>query len=144
MAPPKSTPSTTQPKRAPRVETSITAKVTAGKRKDITFTIENISISGAKMEGPLALALKDTIGVVFTAEGKSIQVKAQVVRVDTADLMTDQIAVAFIDPDAETREALRLLVNKHLDGWDDDDDGDDTIEDPGDSVDTEIVMEPEE
>jgi hypothetical protein len=134
-----------KPLRAPRAQIQISAKVTAGKRKDVTFTIENLSVSGAKMEGPLAIALKQTIGIVFEAEGKFVSVQAEVVRVDTADLMTDQIAVQFIDPSPETKEAIRALVEKHLRNvWGDDlddDDGDDTVEDSGD--DTEIVVEPE-
>ncbi len=123
------------PPRAPRVPTSIVATVTAGKRLGVRFTIENISITGAKLEGPLTLAKGERIMILFTAEGHSVQLAAEVVRVETADLMTDQIAARFIDPSDETKEAIQALVNKLLDerGRDDDDDAE-----------TEVVMEPEE
>ncbi len=120
------------PPRAPRVPTSILATVTAGKRTGVRFTIENISITGAKLEGPLTLARGERIGILFTAAGHSVQLSAEVVRVETADLMTDQIAARFIDPTPEDKEAIQALVNKLLD------------ERADDAEEAEIVMEPEE
>lgn len=118
--------------RAPRVPTSIVCTVTAGKRSGVRFTIENLSTTGAKLEGPLTLAKGERIGILFTAEGHSVKLSAEVVRVETADLMTDQIAARFVDPSPEDKEAIQALVNKILDEQDDDED------------ETEIVMEPEE
>jgi hypothetical protein len=121
-----------EPTRAQRVPTSIVATVTAGKRNGVRFVIENISITGAKLEGPLTIAKGEKIRVLFEAEGHSVQVDAEVVRVDTADLMTDQIAARFIDPSPESRLAIQALVNKILEEQEEDNDS------------TEIVMEPGE
>ncbi len=118
--------------RAPRVPTSIVATVTAGKRAGVRFTIENISTTGAKLEGELTLAMGERISILFTADGQSVQLAAEVVRVETHDLMSDQIAARFIDPSPEDKEAIQRLVSKLLDEQDDDE------------ADTEIVVEPEE
>ena len=103
-------------RRAPRVDTSIRATVTSGKRT-VPFVIDSISTSGARLIGPLALAMKEKIGVVFAEADQRIEVAAEVVRVDTADLMTDQIAVRFIDPTAEIQTALRALVESALEQY---------------------------
>ncbi|CAN5907791.1 hypothetical protein BH11MYX3_BH11MYX3_26760 [soil metagenome] len=124
------------PPRAQRVPTSIVATVTAGKRPGVRFTIENISITGAKLEGELTLAKGERISILFTAVGHSVRIAAEVVRVETADLMSDQIAARFIDPSPEDKEAIQALVNKILDEQDEDEDEDED--------ETEIVMEPEE
>jgi hypothetical protein len=123
-----------EPTRAQRVPTSIVATVTAGKRNGVRFRIENISITGAKLEGPLTLSKGETIGILFEAEGHSVQLMAEVVRVDSPDLMTDQIAARFVDPSPEAQKAIEALVNKILVEQGDDDDNDST----------EIVVEPEE
>ncbi len=103
--------------RAQRVHTSIVATVTAGKRS-VPFTIENISVSGAKLEGPLSLKQGEHIIILFEAAGHSVQLTAEVMRVETPDLMTDQIAARFIDPSAADREVIQHLVNKLLDEQD--------------------------
>ncbi len=103
-------------RRAPRVDTSIRATVTSGKRK-VPFVIDSISTSGARLIGELALALKERIGILFEAEAQRIDVIAEVVRVDTADLMTDQIAVRFLDPSPDTMASLRVLVDRSLDEY---------------------------
>ena len=123
-----------EPTRAQRVPTSIVATVTAGKRSGVRFRIENISITGAKLEGPLTIGKGERIGILFEAEGTSVQLTAEVVRVDSPDLMTDQIAARFIDPSPEAQAAIETLVNKILDEQDETEDDDST----------EIVMEPGE
>lgn len=107
--------------RAQRVHTSIVATVTAGKRS-VPFTIENISVSGAKLEGPLSLKKGEHIVILFEAEGHSVQLTAEVMRVETPDLMTDQIAARFIDPSPDDREVIQHLVKKLLDEQDEGDD----------------------
>lgn len=103
-------------RRAPRVDTSIKATVTSGKRT-VPFVIDSLSTSGARLVGALALAMKEKISILFQAEDQRIDVAAEVVRVDTADLMTDQIAVRFIDPSPEVAAALRILVERSLDEY---------------------------
>lgn len=138
-------------RRAPRVDTSIKATVTAGKRT-VPFVIDSISTSGARLIGPLALAMKEKVSIVFTAAEHRIDIAAEVVRVDTADLMTDQIAVRFIDPNPATAATLRLIVERSLDEyWNDDADGDAPPPDAEvtgpstrispDDEDTEVVIE---
>lgn len=142
-------------RRAPRVDTSIRATVTAGKRT-VPFVIDSLSTTGARLIGPLALAMNETIAVVFTAEDHRIDVSAEVVRVDTADLMTDQIAVRFIDLGPETTAALKLLVEHMLDQHWSADGGEDSAAAPDAEVtgpservapedeDTELVIEPDD
>jgi hypothetical protein len=143
-------------RRAPRVDTSIKATVTAGKRT-VPFVIDSLSTTGARLIGPLALALNEKLGIVFAADETRVEVTAEVVRVDTADLMTDQIAVRFIDLASDTQDVLRALVERALeDYWSRDGDdgasapppdpestGPSTRVDPDDE-DTEVVIETED
>lgn len=139
-------------RRAPRVDTSIKATVTAGKRT-LPFLIDSLSTSGARLIGPLTLAMKERIAVLFTAGEQRIAVAAEVVRVDTADLMTDQIAVRFLDPSDETTAALSLLVAQTLEEYwggndeaaspDTESTGPRTRAAPEDE-DSEVVIEPED
>lgn len=101
--------------RAPRVSPSIVATVSAGKRGPERFTIQNISTSGAKLEGPLALTLRERVTLVFQLGDESVQLQAEVVRVETADLMSDEIAVRFVEMTDVTRDAVRKLVTRVLD-----------------------------
>lgn len=91
--------------------------MTAGKRSE-PFTIENISVSGAKLEGPLSLKKGERITILFEAAGHSVRLAAEVMRVETPDLMTDQIAARFIDPTPADREVIQHLVNQLLDEQD--------------------------
>jgi len=106
--------STYDPVRAPRVPTSIVATVTAGKRTGVIFRILNVSVTGAKLEGPLSLALKDRIKIRFEWEGTAVELAAEVVRVDSPDLMTDQIAACFVDVPEETQAAIQELIARLL------------------------------
>lgn len=101
--------------RATRIVKSIEATVAIGKRAAVSFTIENISVTGAKMQGAMTLKLKDRISIVFFDEMGRIEVQADVVRVDTADLMNDEIAVQFVAPSDEVTARIAALVDKALD-----------------------------
>ncbi|MBA3458948.1 MAG: PilZ domain-containing protein [Deltaproteobacteria bacterium] len=120
-----------EPTRAQRVPTSIVATVTAGKRSGVRFRIENISITGAKLEGPLTLGKGEKIGILFEAEGTSVQLVAEIVRVDSPDLMTDQIAARFVDPSPEAQQTIETLVNKLLEEQGDDEDDASIVMEPG-------------
>jgi hypothetical protein len=113
------------PPRAPRAATSLVARVTAGRRQPERFTILNVSVTGAKLEGPLSLALKDKIKIRFDWEGKSIELAAEVVRVDSPDLMSDQIAARFVDVSDDAKQVLAELVAGMLEI---DEDGDEHTE----------------
>lgn len=101
--------------RATRIVKSIEATVAIGKRAPVPFTIENISITGAKMQGAMTLKLKDRITIVFFDDTERIEVQADVVRVDTADLLNDEIAVQFVAPSDEFTTKIAALVDKALD-----------------------------
>ena len=101
--------------RATRIVKSIKATVATGKRAAVPFTIENISVTGAKMQGQLTLKLKDRITIVFFDESERIEVQADVVRVDTADLLSDEIAVQFVTPSEEVTAKIAALVDKARD-----------------------------
>jgi hypothetical protein len=98
---------------APRVGISTRATVSEG-RRSAAFTIDSLSISGARLVGPLVLKLGQRIEIVLQLDTGPIQVDAEVVRVDTPDLMTDQIAVRFVDPSPETRASIREVVRQRL------------------------------
>jgi len=127
--------STFDPVRAPRVPTSIVATVTAGKRTGVIFRILNVSVTGAKLEGPLSLALKDKIKIRFDWEGTSVELAAEVVRVDSPDLMTDQIAACFIETPPETQTAIQDLVARLLEA------GGNEPEQEDDDGEAEVVIE---
>ena len=124
--------------RATRIVKTIEATVAIGKRAPVSFTIENISITGAKMQGAMTLKLKDRISIVFFDDQGRIEVQADVVRVDTADLMNDEIAVQFVEPSEEVTARIAALVEKALDKEIPVDSGDPPIaadeEDTGDVV----------
>ena len=130
------------PVRAKRVPTQIVATVTAGKRTGVKFTILNVSITGAKLEGPLALNKGEQIKIRFQSEGKSIEVVAEVVRVDTEDLLSDQIAARFLDLTPDAHAAIQEIVDEHLAELD----NDATLDrrDESEEPETEIVLEPED
>ena len=101
--------------RATRIVKTIEATVAIGKRAPVSFTIENISVTGAKMQGAMTLKLQDRISIVFFDDRERIEVQADVVRVDTADLMNDEIAVQFVAPSDEVTAKIAALIGKALD-----------------------------
>jgi hypothetical protein len=106
------------PKRAPRVDANLKAVVTAGPRRSVPFVIDSMSVTGARLTGPLALALGQVISVTFTATGRSVTIDVEVVRVDTADLLNDQVAVRFINVPDDAKDAIHDFVRQRLDDED--------------------------
>ncbi|MBV8756242.1 MAG: PilZ domain-containing protein [Deltaproteobacteria bacterium] len=128
--------------RAKRIVKSIDATVATGKRAPAKFTIENISVTGAKMQGPLTLKLKERVSIVFFDDKERIEVQADVVRVDTADLLTDEIAVAFVEPSAEVTAKIAAMVDKAVDKEIDDDSAQPALPDEEDTADVVIQIDP--
>lgn len=118
-------------RRAPRIETKTRATVSDGRRK-VEFTIDSLSVSGARLVGPLALQRGHRIDIVLELETGRVELVGEVVRVDTPDLMTDQIAVRFVDPSPESRTALRALVQQALEDADEGADSDEEVTGTGD------------
>ena len=101
--------------------------VTKGKTK-VPFVIDNLSLGGARLVGELALQKGQKIDITLELDTGTVNVVGEVVRVDTPDLMTDQIAVRFLDPTDEAKEAIKTVVMRTLkDPKDADDDFDDEV-----------------
>lgn len=111
----------------PRIDTNTRATVTKG-AKQVPFTIDNLSLGGARLIGELALQKGQKIDITLELDSGTVSVVGEVVRVDTPDLMTDQIAVRFLDPTPEARAAIKDVVLRTLkDPKDHEDDFDDEV-----------------
>jgi hypothetical protein len=111
----------------PRIETNTRATVTKG-NKQVPFVIDNLSLGGARLIGELALQKGQKIQITLELDSGTVNVTGEVVRVDTPDLMTDQIAVRFLDPTDEAKAAIKDVVMRTLkDPKDADDDFDDEV-----------------
>lgn len=96
-----------------RVVVQLPATVIAGSRR-VTFVIDNLSSSGARLAGALALELGHRIEITFVIDETTIELVAEIVRVHTPDLLTDQIAVRFVDPPAATVARIEAFVASRL------------------------------
>jgi hypothetical protein len=101
----------------PRVLTNTRAYVVSGSRHT-KFTIDNLSVGGARLIGTLALRLGQRIHLVLDLDIGLVELDAEVVRVDTPDLIEDQIAVRFVDASAEVKTALLDVVSRVLEKQD--------------------------
>jgi hypothetical protein len=111
----------------PRIETNTRATVSKGTRK-VPFVIDNLSLGGARLIGELALQKGQKIDITLELDTGMVDVIGEVVRVDTPDLMTDQIAVRFIEPSEAAQAAIKEVVMRTLkDPKDADDDFDDEV-----------------
>jgi PilZ domain len=107
----KGTPTAPIPEKrvAGRVETRIPVTVIAGKRR-IAFTIDELSITGARLTGQLPLEVGQRVRLVLDcAPGEEIV--AEVVRVHSADLVTDQAAVRFVELPPALQPTLAALAS---------------------------------
>lgn len=116
----------------PRIETNTLATVSRGQKK-VPFRIDNLSAGGARLIGPLALQKGQHVEITFQLETNTFTLTAEVVRVETPDLLTDQIAVQFVDVTAEAKVAIDDLVMRTLHERTEDDD----------DVDAVVVEQPE-
>lgn len=103
---------------APRISARIQAFVTMGRRR-VPFTVDSLSVTGARLVGPLALVRGQRVDITLELEGEIVEVGGEVVRVDTPDLLADQIAVRFIDLSPRSRLAIGAVLARRLD-FDDD------------------------
>ena len=102
-------------RRHPRASMNHTATVLARHNTGVPFTIECLSIGGAKLRGPLTLDRGELIHVLFEIDGHPVEVGAEVIRVISEDIMTDHVAVRFITIESDARELIRELVWRTLD-----------------------------
>jgi len=107
--------STSERRQHPRVAITSSAIVLARHNSGVAFSIESISVGGARLVGPLTLEVGETVQILFELEGTPIDVEGQVARVDRQDIMTDRVAVAFKNLSAEARASIQQLVVRALD-----------------------------
>lgn len=88
--------------------------MTAGPKRSVPFTIDSMSVTGARLTGPLTLAKGQALSVTFTANERSVTIEVEVVRVDTADLLTDQIAVRYLAVPDDAKDAIEEFVRQRL------------------------------
>jgi hypothetical protein len=70
----------------------------------------DLGIGGIRFQCPgQELGLGDVIEVTFTVEGHSATVAGKVIRVSELDLAAQEVALAFLDVDAETLQRLHEL-----------------------------------
>ncbi len=92
----------------------MTAMVLARHNAGIAFVIESLSVSGARLVGPLTLGMGERVQILFEIDERPVDVNAEVVRVTKQDLMTDSIAVRFVELSSDARESIRGLVLRTL------------------------------
>lgn len=126
---------TTQPpentRADPRADTNIRATVVKGQKK-VPFTIDNLSAGGARLIGPMALKKGQHIQIALELGTAAFTLTAEVVRVETPDLLTDQIAVRFIDAATEAKAAIQTFVMQRRESKGDDDGADAVVVDERD------------
>ncbi len=96
-----------------RVMTSLRAIVASG-RRFVPFEIDNLSATGARLSGELVLLLGQRLAITFCLDGVAVGVTGEVVRVQTEDLITDQVAVRFVDPTPEAVSRIEAFVESVL------------------------------
>src|SRR5690606_19486348 len=76
--------------------------------------VENLSVTGARLVGPMPMTVGQRLRVTFALDGVSVDVLADVVRVQSPNLLTDRAAVRFVDVCARSRSAIAALVARAL------------------------------
>lgn len=80
----------------------------------VTFAVENISIGGCSMVGPITLSIGDRVQILFEVDDAPVELLAEVVRAEHVDILNDRIAVRFIEVQHATRELIQRLVARAL------------------------------
>ena len=102
--------------RVPRVDTvdaatmrrPPTQKATLTSRgRRATFALESIVANTATLTGPLTFALGDRVALTLEVDGALRTLAAEIVGVTTADLLTDHVTIAFVDPLASSQLTMR-------------------------------------
>src|SRR5215469_8461630 len=93
-----------------RSDRGVTALVLARHNDGIEVAIEDVSIGGAKLSGPVTLDVGERIQIVFTTNARPVT--AEVVRVESRDMTNDCAVVRFAARGDETRAAIRLAIDR--------------------------------
>lgn len=91
-------------------EGGATALVLARHNDGIEVEVEDVSIGGAKLTGPFTLDVGERIQIVFHSNAHPVT--AEVVRVESRDMTTDCAVVRFAARGDDTRESIRLAIDR--------------------------------
>ncbi len=84
------------------------ATLTCGTRR-ASFEVGSLTSTGATLTGPLTFALGDRIDLTLEIAGEPVTLAGEIVRVTMADLMTDEVAVRFLEVGATTLERIARI-----------------------------------
>lgn len=98
----------------PRADVSTTAIVLARHNAGVELVIDSISVGGARLVGEIAVVVGEYVQILFESDGHPIDVRGEVVRAEKVDMVTDHVALRFVDTSDETKELLRRLVERLL------------------------------
>lgn len=108
-------PEDTDRRRHPRADVlGIEATVLVRDNAGVTLLIDNISVGGCSLVGPITLVVGDRVQILFEVDDTPIDVTAEVVRAEHLDILNDRIAVTFIDVQAGTHELIQRLVARAI------------------------------
>lgn len=102
-------------RRDPRVDVAETAVVLARFNSGTDFTIENISVGGARIVGPITLDQGERIQILFEMDGLPVELKAEVVSIVTRTFESDRVLVRFVEVEPTMRDSIRAMVQRRLD-----------------------------
>ena len=102
-------------RRHPRADDlGIEATVLVRDNAGVTLFIDNISVGGCSLVGPITLVVGDRVQILFEVDDTPIDVSAEVVRAERVDILNDRVAVKFIDVQAGTHELIERLVARAI------------------------------
>jgi hypothetical protein len=91
---------------------SVTAIVLARHNDGVPFVIERLSSAGARLVGPLAVSVGESIQILLDIDGRPLDLRAEVVDVSRDQLLSDRIAVRFVDIEDEAADAIRDAIEQ--------------------------------
>ncbi len=97
-----------------RVGVTQTAVVLARFNSGVEFTIESISVGGARLFGPLTLEEGERVQILFEVDGHPIDVHAEVISIVTRSVDRDRVLVRFVDLAPDTAERIRAMIQHAL------------------------------
>jgi hypothetical protein len=101
-------------RRYPRAVVSTAAVVLARANDGVRFTIESISIGGARIRGPLTLSANERLQILFEVDDHPVDVRAQVICVVERTFERDVVLVRFIDVADDARARIREMVRRAI------------------------------
>lgn len=94
----------------PRIVVATQAVVLARHNDGVALTIDSLSVGGARLVGHLTLDRGERVQILFEVAGQPVEVHGEVIRVEKQDMMTDRIAVKFVEVESRARRLITRLV----------------------------------